>query len=301
MLLRSPPRNIQKYKVERIIVIVKRGRNIKMKRYPIVFTIAGSDCIGGNGAQADLKTITALGAYAATAITAITVGNTTGLKSLLPIPQETIKKQIETVMEDIRPDIVKLGLLNDIQTIQTVGDCLRKYYPKYVIYDPVMLNAEGFRYMLKENIGIIRKELLPFTNLIVMNCQEAELLCDIPIKTVEDMKKAAEIFTLNNNCTVLIKSGDRYEDELYDVLRTPAGKEWIFRSDMIYTRNSHGVSCTFSAAIATYLALGHNMENAVIHAREFVQQAILYGNDVKIARGQGPVCQTFAPVPMVKR
>lgn len=269
-----------------------------MKRYPIVLTIAGSDCIGGNGAQADIKTISALGAYAASAITALTVGNTTGLKSLFPIPQETIKKQIETVMEDIIPDIVKIGLLNDIETIRTVADCLRKYHPRYVVYDPVMLTENGFRYMQKKHIDIIRKELLPFISLIIVNCQEAELFCGIPIKTVEDMRKAAELFTEQNKITILIKSGDRYEDKLYDILRTPADEEWVFKSEMIYSHNSHGASCTFASAISTYLALGHEMHIAVSEAREFVRNAIRYGDDIFIGHGKGPVCQTFAPLPM---
>lgn len=269
-----------------------------MKRYPIVFTIAGSDCIGGNGAQADIKTISALGAYAACATTALTVGNTTGLKSLFPIPQEIIKKQIVTVMEDMIPDIVKLGLLNDIETIRTVGDCLRKYHPRYVVYDPVMLSDDGIRFMLKSNMDIIRRELLPFTNLLIINCQEGELFSNMLIKNVEDMRKAADRITKSSRTSVLIKSGDRYENELYDVLRTPANEEWIFKGDMIPTNNSHGASCTFSAAISTYLALGYEMSKAVSTAREFVRNAILYSNDVFIGHGNGPVCPTFDPQPM---
>ncbi len=272
-----------------------------MKKYPIIFTIAGSDCIGGNGAQADIKTISALGGYAASAITAITVGNTTGLKSLLPIPQETIKAQIETVMEDIQPDSVKLGLLNDIQTIRTVGDCLRKYHPRFVVYDPVMLNPVGFRFMLKENIKIINKELFPFINLIVVNCQEAELFCKMQINRVEDMRKAAESFAKENRISILIKSSDRYETKLYDVLHTPANQEWVFESDMIETNNSHGVSCTFSSAIATHLALGYKLQDAVWESREFIKNAIRYGNDAHIGHGNGPVCQMFSPKPMVKK
>lgn len=269
-----------------------------MKRYPIVFTIAGSDCVGGNGAQADIKTISALGAYAASAITALTVGNTTGLKSLFPIPQETIKQQIETVMEDIIPDIVKLGLMNDAATIRTVADCLRKYHPPYVVYDPVMLSLEGTRFMIKENISIIERELLPFASLFIINNQEAELFSRTSIKSVEDMRKAATLFTQRNHTTVLIKSGTLYEDELYDVLRTPADEEWVFKSEMIHTHNSHGASCTFSAAISTYLALGYEMPKAVAEAREFVRKAILYGDDVFIGHGKGPVCPTFDPLQM---
>jgi len=269
-----------------------------MKRYPIVLTVAGSDCIGGNGAQADIKTISALGAYAASVVTALTVGNTTGLKYLFPIPQDTIKHQIETVMEDIIPDVIKIGLLNDIETIRTVGDCLRKYHPKYVVYDPVMLSDNGIRFMLKDNMEIIKKVLLPYVNLAIINCQEAEVLCEFPVKSLEDMQKAAEHLSSIYRTTTLIKSGDRYEDKLYDVLRTPADEEWVFSGDMIYSNNSHGASCTFSAAISTYLALNYGMHDAVSAAREFVRSSIIYGEDVFIGHGKGPVCQTFDPKPM---
>lgn len=269
-----------------------------MKRYPIVFTIAGSDCIGGNGVPADIKTISALGAYAASAITALTVGNTTGMKYLFPIPQETIRHQIETVMEDMIPDIVKLGLLNDGETIRTVGDCLRKYHPRYVVYDPVMLSDDGVRCMLKSSVAIIERELLPFTNLIVMNCHEAELFSGIPVKTVDDMRRVAERLSRKNRVTMLIKSGNLYETELYDVLRTPVDEEWVFKSEMIHSHNSHGASCTFSAAIATYLALGYEMYDAVLNSREFVRNSIMFGQDVFVGRGNGPVCQTFDPLQM---
>lgn len=269
-----------------------------MKRYPIVFTIGGSDCIGGNGVQADIKTISALGAYAASAITALTIGDTVGLKSLFSVPEEYIKKQIEVVMEDFIPDIVKIGLLNDIEIIRTVGNCLRMYHPKFVVYDPVMLNNDGMRQMMQENVGIINRELLPYVHLFIMNCQEAELFSGLTINTVDGMRKAAKRFAQNSRITVLIKSGDRYEEKLYDVLRTPANEEWVFEGTMLYSHNSHGASCTFSAAISTYLALGYSMSWAVEKAREFVRNAITYGDDVFIGHGKGPVCQTFSPKKM---
>ncbi|MCD7898716.1 MAG: bifunctional hydroxymethylpyrimidine kinase/phosphomethylpyrimidine kinase [Bacteroides sp.] len=269
-----------------------------MKRYPIVLTIAGSDCIGGNGAQADIKTISALGAYAASVVTALTVGNTTGLKHLFPIPQETIRQQIEAVMEDLIPDIVKLGLLNDIETIRTVADCLRKYHPRYVVYDPVMLSPDGIRFMEIDNLNVIKKELLPFVNLVTLNRREAELLSEYPINSVKDMQEASRLFATKNKITVLIKSGDLFPNEVYDVLYTPADEEWIFKDTTLYTHNTHGASCTFSSAISTFLALGYDMHIAVSEARDFTRNAMLYGEDVYIGHGKGPVCQTFKPQPM---
>jgi len=268
---------------------------INMKRYPIVFSITGSDSIGGAGTQADIKTISALGAYAASAVTAITVRNTTGLKSIHSVPQESIKEQIEAVMEDIIPDIVKIGLLNDVQTIRTLADCIRKYHPEYVVYDPIMLASDGQRYMADDAIEIIEKELLPFVNLAIINRREAELLSGNPVNTLEDLKKAAKILCSISRTTILIKSGNLCTNEIYDILRTPADEEWIFKTERIYSQNTHGTGCTFSAAISTYLALGYNMYEAVSEALNFVRDAIRHGKDVFIGSGEGPVCHSFSP------
>lgn len=270
-----------------------------MKRYPIVFSIAGSDSIGGAGTQADIKTISALGVYAASAITSLTVRNTTGLKAIHSVPQESIKEQIEAVMEDIIPDIVKLGLLNDVETIRTVADCIRKYHPEYVVYDPIILNVNGSRFMPLEVNEVIEKELLPFVNLIIINRREAELLTGLQVNTLEEIRTAAEALSQRLRVCVLIKAGEINENEVYDILRTPADEEWIFKGSKIDSQNTHGAGCTYSAAISAYLALGYHIYEAVSRAREFVRGAILQGKDVFLGSGEGPVCHTFAPIPMV--
>lgn len=269
-----------------------------MKRYPIVFSISGTDTIGGAGSQADIKTISALGVYAASAVTAITVRNTTGLKAIYRVPQESIKEQISTVMEDIIPDIVKLGLLNDIETIRTVGDCIRKYHPPYVVYDPIILAPDGERFMTDEVNKVIEKELLPFVNLVVLNRREAELLTSVPINSITNMRQSAEVFTQKYNISVLIKGGNLQDNNIYDILRTPADEEWIFSDSIVKSRNRHGAGCTFSAAISAYLALGDSIHAAVSQARDFVRDAIIHGKDVFLGSGEGPVCHNFAPIPM---
>lgn len=269
-----------------------------MKRYPIVFSITGSDSIGGAGAQADIKTISALGAYAASAITAITVRNTTGLKAIHSVPQDSIKEQIEAVMEDIIPDIVKLGLLNDVETIRTVADCVRKYHPQYVVYDPIILDPEGFRFMPDEVIEVIEEELLPFVNLVVINRREAELLTKLEVDSVDKVKEAAKILNKKFRLSVLIKGGNLCGCNMCDILRTPADEEWIFKGSKIDSLNTHGAGCTFSAAIATYLALGNNIQEAVSKGKEFVRGTIMHSKDVSLGSGEGPVCHNFSPSPM---
>ena len=270
-----------------------------MKRYPIVFSISGSDSIGGAGAQADIKTASALGVYAASAVTAITVRNTRGLKSIHRVPQESIKEQIEAVMEDIIPDIVKLGLLNDIETIRTVSDCVRKYHPGYVVYDPIILDPDGLRFMPDEVIKVIEQELLPFVNLVVLNRREVELLTGMKVNCLKSIKQAAEELNKKHRISVVIKGGNLCDkNKVCDILRTPADEEWVFSSDRINSTNTHGAGCTFSAGIAAYLALGHKINEAVENALDYVKGTIDHGKDVFLGSGEGPVCHTFSPVQM---
>lgn len=267
-----------------------------MKRYPIVFSITGSDSIGGAGTQADIKTISALGVYAASAVTAITVRNTTGLKAIHRVPQESIKEQIEAVMEDIIPDIVKLGLLNDVETIRTVADCVRKYHPEYVVYDPIILDPDGLRFMPDEVIKVIEEELLPFVNLVVLNRREVELLTGMQVGCLASIKQAAEELNKKHRISVVIKGGNLCDkNKMCDILRTPADEEWVFTNDKIDSINTHGAGCTFTAAIAAFLALGCRVNEAVENALNYVRGAIEYGKDVFIGSGEGPVCHTFPP------
>ena len=149
---------------------------IYMKKYPCVLSIAGSDCSGGAGIQADLKTISALGGYAATAITAITVQNTLGVRAIHPVPPVYVRGQIEAVMEDIRPDAVKIGMINDVEIVKTIASCLRTYRPRFVVFDPVMVSTSGHRLIEEDAISALTRELMPLASLITPNLSEAEVL-----------------------------------------------------------------------------------------------------------------------------
>ena len=147
-----------------------------MERHPVILSIAGSDCSGGAGIQADIKTISALGGYAASAITAVTVQNTLGVRAVHAIPPEIVCGQIEAVMEDLQPVAVKIGMVNDIQIVHVIADCIRKYSPEHIIYDPVMVSTSGRKLMTDEAIEEIKKKLLPLVTLVTPNIDEAKVL-----------------------------------------------------------------------------------------------------------------------------
>lgn len=269
-----------------------------MKRYPVILSIAGSDCSGGAGIQADLKAITALGGYAATAITAITVQNTTGVRAIHTIPPEFIRGQIEAVMEDITPDAVKIGMINDIFTIHVIAECIRKYRPHHVIFDPVMVSTSGSKLIEHDAIAFIKKELFPLANLITPNLDEAEILTGTSIRNLEDMKEAAKALLSYGSDGVLVKGGHLKGEVMYDVLQEKAKVPVVLTGKYIDSKNVHGTGCTLSSAIATFLALGNTMPDAVEKAKTYIAGAIEAGKDVFIGHGNGPLNHTYAPVSM---
>ena len=158
-----------------------------MERHPVILSIAGSDCSGGAGIQADIKTISALGGYAASAITAITVQNTLGVRAVQSISPDMVRGQIEAVMDDLQPVAIKIGMINDIQIVRVISDCLQKYSPAYVVYDPVMVSTSGKKLMTDEAIEEIKKELLPLVTLITPNIDEAKVLTGKSIHNIQDL------------------------------------------------------------------------------------------------------------------
>lgn len=270
-----------------------------MKQYPCILTIAGSDCSGGAGIQADIKTISALGAYATSAITAITVQNTCGVTGIHPIPPAYVKGQIEAVMTDIHPTAVKIGMINDAEIIKTIAGCLRRYTPYYIVLDPVMISTSGCKLMEDDAITALTSLLMPLATLITPNLHEAEALTGKPITTVGDMEKAAEELLRFGSEAVLIKGGHLKDEDMCDVLCMQGHPQpYHFSSKKVESRNTHGTGCTLSSAIATYLALGEPLEEAVRKAKAYVYQGILSGKDVHIGEGHGPLNHFFAPVPM---
>ena len=263
-----------------------------MKHYPCILTIAGSDCSGGAGIQADIKTISALGAYAASAITAITVQNTCGVTGIHAVPPTYIQGQIQAVMTDIPPISVKIGMLNDAGTIRAIAESLHRFTPyyKYIVLDPVMVSTSGCKLIEDDAIEALTSLLMPLATLITPNLSEAEVLTGKRIATIPDMEKAAKELLAFGSQAVLVKG---------DVLYIKGeDRPHLFSSPKIESRNTHGTGCTLSSAIATYLALGEPLEEAVRKAKAYVYQGILSGKDVHIGEGHGPLNHFFAPVPL---
>ena len=252
-------------------------------------SIAGSDCSGGAGIQADLKTISALGASAATAITAITVQNTTGVRAIHPVPPVFVRGQIEAVMDDIRPDAIKIGMINDIQIVRVISDCLQKYSPAYVVYDPVMVSTSGRKLMTDEAIEEIKKELLPLVTLITPNIDEAKVLTGKSIHNIQDMQTAAKMLTDDYQTNILLKGGHLEGDLMSDFLYTSESASYIYKEKKIESNNLHGTGCTLSSAIATYLAKGYPLHESIRHAKAYITQAILAGKELRIGHGNGPL------------
>ncbi len=270
-----------------------------METYASVLSIAGSDCSGGAGIQADLKAISALGGYAATAITAITVQNTCGVKAIHPVPPEFVKGQIEAVMDDIRPIAIKIGMINDVQIVKVIAESIKTYRPQWVVLDPVMVSTSGCKLIENTAIEALKTELMPLASVITPNLKEAEVLLDRSIKSIEDMKEAAIDLLRFGSGAVLIKGGHLTGNDMTDVLQlTGTDTPTLYNSKRTESLNTHGTGCTLSSAIATLLAQGYDLEQAIKEAKEYVTQGILHGKDVHIGEGHGPLNHFFDPIPM---
>lgn len=270
-----------------------------MKKYHTVLTIAGSDCSGGAGIQADIKTISALGCYAASAITAVTVQNTCGVSAIHPIPAEYVKSQIEAVMTDIKPEAVKIGMINDVQIVRAIASSIKTYQPKFVVFDPVMVSTSGCKLIDDKAIEVIKNELIPLSTIITPNLKEAIVLTGDNISHADSMIEAGRKI-LNYGChSVLVKGGHLDGDDMCDVLCINGDSNpYMFTARKIDSHNTHGTGCTLSSAIATNLALGYTLQEAVNRAKEYVYKGILTGKDIHIGNGHGPLNHFHTPVPM---
>ncbi|WP_148372285.1 bifunctional hydroxymethylpyrimidine kinase/phosphomethylpyrimidine kinase [Bacteroides bouchesdurhonensis] len=260
-----------------------------MKRYPIILSIAGSDCSGGAGIQADIKTISALGGYAASAITAITIQNTLGVQAVHTLPSEIVCKQIEAVMDDLQPDSIKIGMVDDTSIVHVIADCIKKYKPQNIVYDPVMVSTSGRQLMTEDAILEIKKLLFPLTSLITPNLDEVAILTGKTLYTPDEMTETARELSELYNISVLIKGGHLPGDEMCDVLHTLDGNTYTYKEVKIKSKNLHGTGCTLSSAIATYLAKGYSMNEAVHQSKEYINNAIIAGKELNIGHGNGPL------------
>ena len=251
-----------------------------------ILIIAGSDSSGGAGIQADLKTVTSLGSYGMTAITAVTVQNTTGVKSVVSIDPKKIYEQIVFTSEDIKPDAIKIGMLHSTEVIKKVLKALEKIKVKKIILDPVMIAKGGARLIDEKAIKILKKELIKKVDLITPNIPEAEVLTEMKINTVEDMILAANKLIVLGAKNVLIKGGHLNKKKLFDIF---LGKKdfKIFESKKFITKNTHGTGCTLSSAITTFYSCGKSIKKSCELAIKYVNSAIK--SNPKLGKGHGPI------------
>ena len=252
------------------------------RRRKTVLTIAGSDSSGGAGIQADLKTMLANGVYGMSAITALTAQNTTGVSGIFPVTPEFLAMQIDSVFSDIRPDAVKIGMVSSGELIRVIAERLSYYKAENIVVDPVMISTSGSR-LLDEEL------LLPMAAVATPNIPEAEVLSGICIRSSEDMVRAAEIISREYGCAVLCKGGHRLNDA-NDLLYRDGGFCW-FMGRRIDNPNTHGTGCTLSSAIASGLARGYSLEQAVERAKEYLSGALEAMLD--LGSGSGPMDHGF--------
>ena len=264
-------------------------------RYARVLTIAGSDSGGGAGIQADLKTFAALGCYGMSAITALTAQNTTGVRSIHPIPPAMLADQIDAVVEDIGVDAVKIGMLHSPEIAQTVADAIDRHQLTQVVFDPVMVATSGAVLINPEAMAVLVQAVFPRVGVITPNLDEAALLLGRAISTEAEMEEAATELLAKGASAVLLKGGHLVGDTVSDLLMQAGGEKTWMRAQRIPTSNMHGTGCTLSAAIAAHMALGKPLINAVQSARIFVRGALEAGAQIRTGHGSGPLNHGFGP------
>lgn len=249
-----------------------------------VLTIAGSDCSGGAGIQADLKTFSAHGVYGMSVITAVTAQNTQGVFAVQDISRDVIAKQIEAIFDDIEVDGVKIGMVSQVQTIEVIAEQLRHFRPQTIVLDPVMVSKSGYHLLNPEAEVTLIKELLPLALLVTPNIPEAEVMTKTSIRTLEQMEEASRVIYQMGVKNVLLKGG-HLEDDAIDILYDGQEFSYFFAS-RIATKNTHGTGCTLSSAITSNLALGYSLNEAVTLAKEYITLAIQHS--LSIGKGVGP-------------
>ena len=252
-------------------------------------TIAGSDSSGGAGIQADIKTMTANGVFAMSAVTALTAQNTTGVTGIMEVSPEFLKEQIDCIFTDIRPDAVKIGMVSSAELIRAIAEKLKEYQAENIVVDPVMVATSGAKLISDDAIGTLKEALLPMADILTPNITEAEVLSGMEVKTEEDMVKAAEKISRTYRCAVLLKGGHQLNDA-NDLLCRGGEHRWFY-GKRIDNPNTHGTGCTLSSAIASNLAKGFGMETAVERAKAYISGAL--GAMLDLGKGSGPMNHAF--------
>ena len=252
-------------------------------------TIAGSDSSGGAGIQADIKTMTANGVYAMSAITALTAQNTLGVQGIFEVTPEFLALQLDSIFTDIRPDAVKIGMVSSAGLISTIAAKLKEYKAGNIVVDPVMVATSGARLISEDAIGTLKAELLPLATVLTPNIPETEVLAEMEVKSADDMLKAAELISDRYGCAVLCKGGHNLNDA-NDLLYADGKHRW-FNGVRINNPNTHGTGCTLSSAIASNLAKGYELETSVERAKEYISGAL--AAMLNLGAGSGPMNHAF--------
>ena len=252
-------------------------------------TIAGSDSSGGAGVQADIKTMTANGVYAMSAITALTAQNTTGVQGIYEVTPEFLSLQLDSIFTDIRPDAVKIGMVSSIGLIKAIADKLKEYKAERIVVDPVMVATSGAKLISDDAIAALKDLLLPLATVLTPNIPETEVLAEMPVRSSKDMVTAAGIISSRYGCAVLCKGGHSLNDA--NDLLCANGEYYWFNGNRIDNPNTHGTGCTLSSAIASNLAKGYDLKTSVERAKEYISGALAAMLD--LGKGSGPMQHNF--------
>lgn len=270
------------------------------KSYFRVLTIAGSDSGGGAGIQADIKAISAMGCYASSAITAVTVQNTLGVQAVHPIPLDILEGQIDAILSDIGADAIKIGMLHSTKVVNLVAEMIEKYEIRNVVLDPVMVSTSGHKLIEDDAIESIKNRLIPLSRVITPNIPEAEILSGCKISSEQDFEQIAKKLSFNKSVSVLLKAGHLDNDCLVDYFYNVEDNTiTLLPSKRVKTKNTHGTGCTLSSAFASALARGEDLTAAAKSAKKYIEQAIVSGAEYEIGYGHGPVNHGFNPLKML--
>jgi len=273
--------------------------NKKASGYSSVLTIAGFDGSGSAGIQGDIKTISALGCYATSILTALPVQNTCGVRSIYPIPADVVGAQLQAVLNDIFPDAIKIGMVHTADVVEAIVNTLQQYPEVPVVFDPVMVSTSGHRLLEDSTIEVIVKKLFPLAVVITPNLDEAAVLTGMPVHTVDDMRIAGKKLMELGARSVLLKGGHLDATQLTSLYFTNDGRAHEYSFEKIDTQNTRGTGCALSSAIASYIARGKSLPDAIALAQEYVHQAILNGKNVQTGKGNGPLNHFFDPQKLI--
>lgn len=272
----------------------------KKYKCPNVLTIAGFDSSGGAGLQADMKTISALGCYATSVLTALPIQNTQGVKNIFSIPIEAVTQQLNVVLEDVTPDAIKIGMVHTPELVEAIVEILKQYLEIPIVFDPVMVATSGHRLIEEKTIDVIIEKLLPIAQIITPNMDEAAILARMEVQDIKDMELAGEKIKQLDCNYILLKGGHQKTKIITSLLVDDKGNLHSYEYERINTNNTHGSGCTLSSAIASFIAQGKSALEAVNLGQQYAYNAIKCGADIEIGKGNGPLNHFFNPQKLIK-